>query len=205
MAEKKTKKKKIYTRTGDEGTTSLFGGGRVPKDHPRIDAYGTVDETNSHVGMARALLSEGAASGRLRDVLGRLQEELFILGADLATPSDAKPVVPRIGAEHVQQIEADIDAFDEKLPALKHFILPGGTPAASALHVARTVCRRAERLAVEAADPNARGGSEGSVNMQAAIYLNRLSDLLFVLARAANHEAGEREDTWRPAATPSQE
>lgn len=193
-------KKKIYTRTGDEGSTSLFGGARVPKAHPRIDAYGTVDEANSHLGMARALLSDDEAFGALRGVLGRLQEELFVLGADLATPSEAKSVVPRIGAEHVRRLEEDIDHFDEKLPALRHFVLPGGTPAAAALHMARTVCRRAERLAVRAADP---GGADDPINTQATVYLNRLSDLLFVLARVANRAAGEREDIWQPAASPS--
>lgn len=193
---------KIYTRTGDEGTTGLFGGDRVPKDHPRIAAYGTVDEVNSLVGLARAHLrpvdTEPPPGGeRLDDVLRRLQEELFTLGADLATPLGSKPVVPRIEETHVKRLEADIDAFQEELPELKHFILPGGAPGGATLHTVRTVCRRAERLAVraeEATDP---------INRQAVIYLNRLSDLFFVLARWANRQAGVREDRWAPKAPPS--
>jgi cob(I)alamin adenosyltransferase len=181
--------KKIYTRTGDEGTTSLFGGERVTKSHPRIDAYGTVDETNSLIGLARAHLDEQPGYDRLDSVLQRLQEELFILGADLATPEESKSVVPRIAAPHVEHLETDIDAFSETLEPLKNFILPGGTPGAATLHTARTTCRRAERLAVSAA-------SLEPINEQTTTYLNRLSDLLFVLARWANRQAGVREDTW---------
>ena len=191
--------KKIYTRTGDSGTTALFGGDRVPKTNPRIAAYGTVDEANSHLGLARAHLSsvehddahDDAHAGALDATLGRLQEELFVLGADLATPLGARPVVPRITEEQVAHLERDIDAFEAHLPPLTHFILPGGAPAGAALHVARTVCRRAERLTVAA-------HTEEAVNEQAAVYLNRLSDLLFVLARAANRQAHVREDTWAP-------
>lgn len=184
--------KKIYTRTGDEGTTALFGGKRVTKSHPRIDAYGTVDETNSTLGVARALLNGSDGMDRLDPVLGRLQEELFILGADLATPNDAKSVVPRIEAAHVDRLEADIDAFSDDLPPLKNFIMPGGTPGAAMLHSARTTCRRAERLTVKAL-------AQEPLNEQAAVYLNRLSDLLFVLARWANRQNGVREDTWSPS------
>lgn len=183
--------KKIYTRTGDEGTTALFGGDRVTKSHPRIDAYGTVDETNSMIGLARAHLEDAPGSGRLDETLGRLQEDLFILGADLATPDDAKSVVPRINADHVDCLEDDIDAYSEDLDPLRNFVLPGGTVGAATLHAARTTCRRAERLTVKAL-------SQESLNQQAAIYLNRLSDLLFVLARWANRQAGVREDTWSP-------
>ena len=183
--------KKIYTRTGDEGTTSLFGGERVNKSHPRIDAYGTVDETNSLIGLARAHLEERPGFERLDPVLQRLQEELFILGADLATPDEAKSIVPRIEAAHVEQLEADIDRFSEELDPLQNFILPGGTPGAATLHTARTTCRRAERLTVKAT-------SLEPVNQQATTYLNRLSDLLFVLARWANRQDGVREDTWSP-------
>ena len=186
---------KIYTRTGDEGTTGIFGGDRVPKDHPRIAAYGTVDETNSLVGLARAHLraaQDDTSPGRLDEVLRRLQEHLFTVGADLATPVGSKPVVPRIEEAHVKQLEADIDAFQQELPELKQFILPGGTPGGAALHAARTVCRRAERLAVRAE------AAEGHLNRHALIYLNRLSDLFFVLARWANRQAGEREDRWSP-------
>jgi len=184
--------KKIYTRTGDDGLTSLFGGERVNKSHPRIDAYGTVDETNSFIGLARAHLEDRPGLERLDPVLQRLQEELFILGADLATPDDAKSVVPRITTAHVEALEADIDAFSDDLDPLKNFILPGGTPGAATLHTARTTCRRAERLTVKAA-------ALEPVNEQSAVYLNRLSDLLFVLARWANRQDGVREDTWAPA------
>lgn len=184
--------KKIYTRTGDEGTTSLFGGERVNKSHPRIDAYGTVDETNSLIGLARSHLQDRPGAERLMPVMQRLQEELFILGADLATPDDAKSVVPRVATSHVEALEDDIDAFSDDLDPLKNFILPGGTPGAATLHTARTTCRRAERLTVKAA-------SLEPVNEQAAIYLNRLSDLLFVLARWANRQDGVRENTWVPS------
>lgn len=183
---------KIYTRTGDSGTTGLFGGGRVSKAHPRIEAYGTVDETNAQLGLARALLRGAPGHDELDPVLHALQAELFELGADLATPAGSKAVVPRVGAGHAARLEGLIDRFDGALPPLRSFILPGGTPAAAALHMARTVCRRAERLAVAAA-------AEG-LNEQAVVYLNRLSDLLFVLARWANHRAGEGDVAWHPPA-----
>lgn len=183
---------KIYTRTGDEGTTGLFGGERVRKSHPRIAAYGTVDETNAHIGLARAHL-RGTAPGRdtMLPLLERIQSELFVLGADLATPTGAKAKVPRITAKHVTFLEEAIDELDDALPALKHFILPGGSLPASALHLARTTCRRAERLTVEA-------GTLEPINEQSSIYLNRLSDFLFVAARWVNHTAGVDEAEWRP-------
>jgi len=185
-------KKRIYTRTGDDGTTSLFGGERVGKGNPRIDAYGTVDETNSVVGLARAHLDGEPGADRLDPVLGDIQEELFVLGADLATPVDAKPMVPRVQEKHVERLEERIDDFDADLKPLKKFVMPGGSPAGASLHSARTVCRRAERLAVQA-------GTSAPINDEAVIYLNRLSDLLFVLARWANKQAGMREDTWTPS------
>lgn len=180
---------KIYTRTGDDGTTSLFGGDRVRKEHPRIDAYGTVDETNSTVGQARAHLVDQPGETVLDPVLADVQEELFVVGADLATPMDSKPVVPRIEEDHVVAVESRIDRFDADLAPLKQFILPGGAPAGATLHSARTICRRAERRSAEAS-------ASVSINRQAMVYLNRLSDLLFVLARWANKEAGVREDRW---------
>lgn len=183
--------KRIYTRTGDDGTTSLFGGERVGKGNPRIDAYGTVDELNSIVGLARAHLEGAPGQEELDPVLGSLQEELFVLGADLATPMDAKPVVERVGDQHVTALEDRIDRFDADLPSLDRFILPGGTPAGASLHSARTVCRRAERHIVEAS-------TSTPINEQAMVYLNRLSDLFFVLARWANRQAGVHEDTWTP-------
>lgn len=183
--------KQIYTRTGDDGTTSLFGGERVGKGNARIDAYGTVDETNSVVGLARAHLEGEPGQEELDPVLGDVQEELFVLGADLATPMNAKPVVERIGEAHVKALESRIDRFEEDLPSLDRFILPGGTPAGASLHSARTVCRRAERRSVEAK-------TSTPLNEQVIVYLNRLSDLLFVLARWANRQAEVREDTWVP-------
>jgi cob(I)alamin adenosyltransferase len=186
---------KIYTRTGDDGTTQLFGGDRVGKGNARIDAYGTVDETNSIVGMARAHLEGDPGEERLDAVLMSIQEELFVLGADLATPMDAKPVVPRITDEHVKTLEERIDTFDDELNPLKTFILPSGTVAATQLHTARTVCRRAERILVKAS-------ASTTFNEIAMRYLNRLSDLLFVLARWANKQSDVREDAWKPSASP---
>lgn len=183
--------KRIYTRTGDDGTTSLFGGERVGKGNPRIDAYGTVDETNSIVGLARSHLEGEPGQETLDPVLGDVQEELFVLGADLATPMDAKPVVERIEDAHIEALEERIDRFEADLPSLERFILPGGAPAGASLHSARTVCRRAERRSVEAK-------TSTPINEQVIVYLNRLSDLLFVLARWANRQAGVREDTWSP-------
>ena len=184
--------KRIYTRTGDDGTTSLFGGERVGKGNPRIDAYGTVDETNSIVGLARAHLRDEPGEEELDPVLGDLQDELFVVGADLATPLNAEPVVERIEEDHVSALEDRIDRFDADLPSLDRFILPGGTPVGASLHSARTVCRRAERRSVEAS-------TSTPINEQAIVYLNRLSDLFFVLARWANRQAGVREDTWVPS------
>ena len=183
---------KIYTRTGDTGTTGLFGGDRVPKHHLRIEAYGTVDETNAFLGLARDRAAGDVALADLHPVLQRLQRELFVLGADLATPLNAKASVPRIETDHVAALETLIDRFDSQVPPLKHFILPGGSSVATALHITRTVCRRAERCTVALRDRE-------PVNPQAIIYLNRLSDLLFVLARWANRQAGVDEEAWRTA------
>ena len=186
---------KVYTRTGDDGTTALFGGGRVAKSHPRIAAYGTVDEANAALGMARAALADAddALRQRADALLGRIQEELFVLGGDLASPGDTKYPVPRIEAAHTERLEADIDALTADLTPLKHFVLPGGTPAAAALHLARTVCRRAERHVVETA-------ALEEVSADALHYLNRLSDFLFTLARWVNHTAGVAEPVWAPVA-----
>ena len=185
--------KRIYTRTGDDGTTSLFGGERVGKGNRRIDAYGTVDEANSVVGVARSHLDGEAGADTLDPVLASIQEELFIVGADLATPVDAKPMVPRVKDAHVDGVEDRIDRFDEDLDPLEQFILPGGIPTGATLHSARTVVRRAERIAVQAE-------ASTPINEVAIRYLNRLSDLLFVLARWANKQAGAREDRWMPPA-----
>lgn len=180
---------KIYTRTGDEGSTALFGGDRVSKTDARIAAYGTVDETNSFIGLARSVLSGHPEADRLDDLLAHIQDELFIVGADLATPLEAKARIPRIEDHHVERIESSIDALQADLPELNQFILPGGIEAAAQLHVARTVCRRAERLTVQAARTE-------SISPTATVYLNRLSDYLFVLARWTNFAAGGKEDTW---------
>lgn len=179
---------KLYTRTGDGGTTGLFGGARVSKGHPRIEAYGTVDETNACVGLVRALLPDLSDDLAAR-ILAKVQDDLFVLGADLATPEGAKPVVPRVTEAHVAQLEQWIDACNDPLPPLTSFVLPGGHPAAAQLHVARTVCRRAERLAVHASELE-------PIGEQTVVYLNRLSDLLFALARWTNHATGTEETPW---------
>ena len=187
---------KVYTRTGDDGTTALFGGGRVSKTHPRIAAYGTVDEANATLGMARAALGQAPTGPRASEadtLLERLQNELFVLGGDLATPGETTYPVPRVDAAHVTALEADIDRLTADLPPLKHFVLPGGTPAAAAVHLGRTISRRAERLVVETA------ALEG-VSEHALHYLNRLSDLLFTLARWLVHDAGVAEPVWIPVA-----
>ncbi len=180
---------RIYTKTGDAGETGLFGGRRVRKDDPRVAAYGSVDELNACIGLARAQGLPGSVDA----VLGRVQGELLHLGADLATPADApQGYVARIAASHTAALEAAIDAHEEGLPPLRTFILPGGCPGGAALHLCRTVCRRVEREVVRL-----RAGTP-EVNPEAATYLNRLSDLLFVLARAANAAAGTAEAPWRP-------
>lgn len=177
---------KIYTRSGDDGTTSLFSGGRVTKTHLRVQAYGTVDELNSVIGVARA----HRPSAQADEWLATVQKQLFHLGADLATPLDAKADwVVRMDAETVAWLEASIDQMTSELPALTNFILPGGTLAAAQLHVARTVCRRAERCAIDLtqAEP---------VGDHVIEYLNRLSDWLFTLARWENHQQGIPEEKW---------
>ncbi|KXK15684.1 MAG: ATP/cobalamin adenosyltransferase [Chloroflexi bacterium OLB15] len=177
---------KIYTRTGDEGETSLFSGGRVRKDHLRVEAYGTVDELNSLLGLARAETLPDLAQQRLE----RIQNELFVIGADLATPMESSPAwLKRLTMDVIEPLEIEIDEMTLELPALKNFILPGGTRAAATIHVARTVCRRAERLTI-------RLKSEESLNPAIIVYLNRLSDWLFTLARWINLRAGEPETRW---------
>lgn len=177
---------KIYTKTGDGGETSLFGGERVSKDSVRIAAYGTVDELNANLGVVRAL----KPGDEIDKVLARIQQELFILGADLATPRTTEPKnVRRMEDEHVENVEQHIDRFEKELESLKSFILPAGSLIAAHLHVARTVCRRAERSVVSLA----REEDIGPIPVQ---YLNRLSDLLFVLARYANELKGEKETKW---------
>ena len=182
---------KIYTRTGDAGDTGLFGGSRVPKDDLRVDAYGHVDELNAVLGLALALEPRTFC----RDLLEGVQRDLFTVGAELATP-DAERLAkalkgPPVGPEQVAVLEQAIDRHEAQLPALRRFILPGGVPKGAALHLARTVCRRAERAVVKLQREHEIGGLSSVVP-----YLNRLSDLLFVLARVANHSAGTPEVTW---------
>jgi cob(I)alamin adenosyltransferase len=178
---------KIYTKTGDDGTTGLFGGGRVPKDHPRVAAYGAVDELNCHIGWVRSM----RVPADVDEALGRIQDELFTLGADLATPADAKAAskVRRVVSEDADWLEQSIDRFDAEIPPLRTFVLPGGAPAAAAVHLARAVCRRAERASVTLA-------REEPVGPATVIYLNRLSDFLFTLGRVLNHRASVPETPW---------
>jgi cob(I)alamin adenosyltransferase len=180
---------KIYTKTGDQGDTGLFGGGRVPKDDPRVVAYGDVDELNAVLGMARSI----ETMPRIDEVLVPIQRDLFAIGALLATPDRDKMAQhlekARIDDARIAELEHAIDDGEAELEPLRAFILPGGTPKAAALHVARTVCRRAERHVV-------RLQREVELPPLAIIYLNRLSDLLFTLARVANRRAGAGEVTW---------
>jgi cob(I)alamin adenosyltransferase len=182
---------KIYTKTGDDGSTGLYGGERVAKNDPRVRAYGAVDEANAALGLARSGLAAGeGAVAAVAELVDRIQNTLFDLGADLATPLDARTrdrIDPIVAAD-VALLEAAIDRFDADLPPLTTFVLPGGHPAAAALHLARTVVRRAEREAVALAG--------GVANPTVAIYLNRLSDLLFVLARAVNAATGVADTPW---------
>lgn len=180
---------KIYTKTGDAGETGLWGGLRVPKDSARVAAYGTVDECNAALGVARAVLSVAAGpEGELAATLARVQDQLFVVGADLATPGEAANI-PRVGPDEVGFLERTIDALEAELEPLKQFILPGGSLAAAHLHLARTICRRAERAVVGLARMEPVGEHVG-------VYLNRLSDCLFVLARAANARAGVADVPW---------
>lgn len=181
---------RIYTKTGDDGETALVTGIRVPKDDLRIACYGTVDETNSAIGIARTATS----SGSLDRMLGRIQNDLFDLGSDLATPEEPKPPfeIPRIVESQVTRLETEIDEMNAYLSPLNSFVLPGGTAAAAHLHLARTICRRAERLAVELAHRE-------PVGAPALKYLNRLSDHLFVAARFAN-DKGTKDVLWVPGA-----
>ena len=180
---------RIYTRGGDAGQTSLGDGSRVSKLDARIEAFGAVDELNACVGVVLA----GDVSAAIRPVLERVQNELFDVGADLSVPGGVEGRL-RVDQVQVDGLEADCDRFNAELPALKSFILPGGTGAAAGLHVARTICRRAERETI-------RAGAEHELGPLTAVYLNRLSDLLFILARTANALAGADEPLWKPGAT----
>lgn len=176
---------KIYTKTGDKGQTSLYGGRRLPKSHIRIDAYGTVDELNSHIGLIRDQISEDA----LRDLLKNIQDRLFTIGANLASDPEKEMKVPDILMTDVELLEKAIDKMNETLPDLKNFILPGGHTTVSYCHVARCVCRRAERISV-ALQQNE------PVEEIVLIYINRLSDYLFVLGRKLSMDLGAEEVAW---------
>ncbi len=189
MGGKRQASMKIYTRTGDDGTTSLYGGSRLSKGDARVAAYGTIDEANSAVGLARA----HGLPDDVDEVLEGVQRDLFVLGAELASGhnAQAKLGMELIGVEDIARLEAAIDSAEQGLPPLRTFILPGGTPGASALHLARTVARRAERELVRLAE-------QSEVRAEIVAYANRLSDLLFVLARRANHAGGVDDLPWVP-------
>ncbi|PJA97428.1 MAG: ATP:cob(I)alamin adenosyltransferase [Ignavibacteriales bacterium CG_4_9_14_3_um_filter_34_10] len=182
---------KIYTKTGDEGKTSLFRGGRVSKDHDRIEAYGSVDELNSILGI---VLTE-TKNAEVSEVLIKIQNDLFVVGSDLATvkvnTSENDSKILRSSHEMINYLEKKIDYFDDKLPSLTNFILPGGSKSAAYLHLARTVCRRAERKVV-------RLMNSVDISNEVMIYLNRLSDFLFVLSRFENFQANIPDTIWNP-------
>jgi cob(I)alamin adenosyltransferase len=187
---------RIYTRGGDKGETALAGGQRVPKDSARIEAYGTVDELNAFIGLACVTCGDETARvlrlGRLVDILRRVQHELFNLGSQLSTlPKDLHPKQARITTAEIEQLEREIDAMNAELPALRSFVLPGGTRLNAELHAARTICRRAERLTVALARTE-------ETPAEAVKYLNRLSDALFVWSRWASHVMGVPEVLWEP-------
>lgn len=186
---------KIYTKTGDKGTTALYGGTRVKKYNLRIDSYGTVDELNSYIG----LIKDQEISDTVKEVLLRIQNELFTLGAMLATPPEKETLksgkerlnIPKVNENSITFLENEIDKMDEVLPQMTHFILPGGHQAVSFCHVARCVCRRAERLCAELND-------EENINSDILKYLNRLSDFLFTLARKLSKDLSVEEIKWIP-------
>ncbi len=178
---------KVYTRTGDDGTTALAGGRRLAKDAPRVEAYGAVDELNAVIGVAASSSPHEA----LRAALAEIRNKLFHLGAELAMGGEDAPETdgPRVRAADAEWLEAEMDRMSATLPALENFVLPGGSPAAAHLHVARTVCRRAERRLVTLARSE-------TVSVEALVYLNRLSDALFVMARFENSVAGVEDVLW---------
>ena len=179
---------KIYTKTGDQGYTSLIGGTRVPKHHLRIESYGTVDELNSYIGLIR----DQPIAEHHREILKQIQDRLFTIGASLAAdPEKSRMVIPDLHLEDIEALEKEMDMMDEQLPQLKHFILPGGSTTISYCHLARCVCRRAERITVHLAQ-------ESTVDEKVNIYLNRLSDYLFTLARKLGNEQNIPENQWIP-------
>jgi cob(I)alamin adenosyltransferase len=186
---------KIYTKTGDSGETSLVDGRRVSKNTPRLDVCGTYDELNAFLGLVRC---EQSLPEKLDDLLGQFQNDLFNAGSEMATVPPAVPQCPTIGEEHIRRIEGAIDHFESDLPPLTNFILPGGCRAAALLHVARTLCRRAERklVTLDQLEP-------GKLNAYQLVYVNRLGDLLFVLARTMNHLSNIPDVPWQKTETPN--
>lgn len=178
---------KIYTKTGDKGTSSLLGGTRVPKYHIRLECYGTIDELNSHIG----LIQDSIENESITSILARVQHTLFKIGSHLANENPAERATPIFSEKDIKILEQAIDDFTEELPVLQNFILPGGHPIASYCHIARTVCRRAERAAVKLSE-------EVSFNQEVITYINRLSDFLFVLARKILKDFNKSEITWNP-------
>jgi cob(I)alamin adenosyltransferase len=179
---------KIYTKTGDKGYTSLIGGTRVPKHHLRIESYGTIDELNSYIGLIR----DQELSDYDKGILKHIQDRLFTIGSSLAAdPEKSKMIIPDLYLEDIELLEKEMDRMNELLPELRHFILPGGNNTISYCHIARCVCRRAERLSVHLAE-------ESTVDEKVNIYLNRLSDYLFTLARMIGHHAKVPENQWVP-------
>jgi len=179
---------KIYTRTGDAGQTSLLGGTRVPKHHLRIEAYGTLDELNSHIGFVR---DQGLSDDSTAQLI-EIQDRIFTLGSHLASdPEKGKAKIPDLKPEDIEFLELAIDAMNEQLPEMRHFILPGGHPAVSACHIARCVCRRAERLIVHLSEIS-------PVEASVIQYINRLSDYLFVLSRKISSDFNANETPWKP-------
>ncbi|UII33016.1 cob(I)yrinic acid a,c-diamide adenosyltransferase [Fulvivirga ulvae] len=179
---------KVYTKTGDKGTTALFGGARVSKSHERIDAYGTIDELNSYIGLVR----DQEVNEKRKDVLVEVQDRLFTVGSILATePGNTKVKVPELQYADIESLEREIDKMEEELPPMKNFVLPGGHVSVSFCHVARCVCRRAERLVVGLNDHE-------PVHTTVIQYLNRLSDYLFVLSRKMSKELNAEETPWKP-------
>ena len=187
---------RVYTRAGDQGRTALVGGQKVSKASARVDCYGAVDELNAALGLVRTSLEGSPAHGELGPIVARVQNELFNLGAELATPdAERRARSPAVEERHVTALEAEIDRLNQDLPELKSFILPGGGWVSAHLHLARTICRRAERLVVALVE------SGEQVGAQAIPYLNRLSDALFVFGRYAAKADGKAEPLWEPEKT----
>jgi cob(I)alamin adenosyltransferase len=178
---------KIYTKTGDDGTTGLFGGARLPKNHIRIEAYGTVDELNAVIGWLMTFPHSDSSYSLLQNI----QSRLFTVGSNLASDPDKEMITPDLESDDIRVIEEAIDGMQSELPELRHFILPGGSPGVSAAHLARTVCRRAERRCVALS-------FESGVDPMIILYLNRLSDYFFVLARWIGNQEGIEEIKWTP-------